>query len=242
MSEQSTIKSKTSATGKPSKLAKVGVVLAVLVPPVGLLLSIIVLARSKGGRNVQPASIGIGIGIVLSILGILFLPFFDMFFQFFPNNAQIKMEPLIHAVEARGGTKLCDEGFNGNGIDYKEPYYRVYYRIKDSGDLSQGIKDSAGQIGFLLKPNELSSTDSFEASELERSEGKSEFLKSLYTVHDEETSRALYVDSLEVSIIRKGPVDVRCDIQQSVSAKPGEVILRMMTQMPDEHRFKFLGY
>lgn len=137
-----------------SRLAAVGVVLAVLIPPVGLVVSFIARRRiSRGpGKGGRLAILGIVCGIVLTLpfllgsawLGAEALGWHD-------NVARDEAQPFIARVEAAGGDELCDNGDGGHGIDNDQPWYQAYYRISDRPGLRRDLKSQAARLGLALR-------------------------------------------------------------------------------------------
>ena len=137
-----------------SRLALVGVVLAVLIPPVGLIVSFIARHRIKRdpGQGGGLAIFGIFCGTALTLpflfaiawLGAEALGWHD-------NVARDQAQPFIARVQAVGGDKLCDNGDGGHGIDNDQPWYQAYYRISDHPGLKLDLTSHAARLGLALR-------------------------------------------------------------------------------------------
>jgi hypothetical protein len=136
-----------------SRLALVGVVLAVLIPPVGVVVSFI--ARQRARRNAGQGGglsiVGICCGTVLTVpflFGIAWLGADAL--GWLDNVARDRAQPFIAKVQAAGGDKLCDNGDGGHGPDNYQPWYQTYYRISDHPGLTRKLESDAARLGLVL--------------------------------------------------------------------------------------------
>lgn len=134
----------------------VGLVLAVLLPPVGFIVSIIAwLKTAKQTSKGKPlAVLGTVLGFALSIPLLFFIwLMYALSGGFHGNDAENASKSLVAQVEQLGGHKICDNGDSGFGIDNTQPWYQIYYQIPDSSNLTKAIKDAAMQDGYQLQEN-----------------------------------------------------------------------------------------
>lgn len=161
-------------------LGIVGIIVSVLLPPVGLLWCLILLTVIlKKYRNVgikQPVS-GIVIGSLLSLPFIAIgLPLANVMSggTLLPNSAKEHAASFVQSLESMGGKKIYDRGCGGSCIDNGNPFYIGVYSIPDTSDLTQKIKEAAKQSGYTLVLPSIESENSayhagveeFESSEL----------------------------------------------------------------------------
>lgn len=128
----------------PSPLAIVGFVLAFVLAPVGLVLSIVALIKTSKvhQRGKGLAIAGIVVGSLIIVAGIFLSSFFG-------NKAQTQAQPIVAALKQAGGKKVCDNGDGGHGLDNTQPWYEAYYSVPD--DIAQQtITTAASAQGFKL--------------------------------------------------------------------------------------------
>lgn len=100
----------TSPDTYPGKgLGIAGLILAIILPVIGLILSIIANSQSKkAGYKNGPAKAGIIVGIILTVLGILSMVlFFGAFASLFGGLAQVCQEMGPGVWEVNGVTYTC---------------------------------------------------------------------------------------------------------------------------------------
>lgn len=139
-----------------SKLAIVGLLLAIFVAPVGLVTSIV--AWRKIRKNAQR---GKGLAIAGTVIGALFcVPFFLFFWLFtilggwhIGNQAANDFKPIDKQIKEIGGVKLCDNGDGGYGIDNTTPWYQVYYTVPDTAGLTDKVKSIVAREGYQPAQN-----------------------------------------------------------------------------------------
>jgi hypothetical protein len=121
--------------------------------PVGLIISIIAWRKihklSLGGKWLAVTGVVLGALFSLPLLGFVWL--FMALGAWHGNQAQKDFEPIANQITALGGTKLCDNGDSGYGIDNTTPWYQVYYTVPDAADLTNKIKAIADQQGYRLE-------------------------------------------------------------------------------------------
>src|SRR5690242_10330275 len=116
-------------SGKVPLITKLGVIFAILIPPIGAVLSVVALRKTR--RNKLP-------GWGHNVFGIVWGTLFTLPFLFFiwviialgglglhSNDATKAAEPVMTQLDKIGGHKLCDNGDPGYGIDNWAPWYDV---------------------------------------------------------------------------------------------------------------------
>lgn len=148
----------TSPIARTPNIVIVGFVLAILLPPIGFVISI--LAWRKTARQTQKgkplAILGTLLGFALSIPVLFFIWLLFALgggFHGHGNDAESASKPLVSQIKQLGGNKICDNGDSGYGIDNTQPWYQVYYQIPDNTNLTKEIKDAAMQDGYQLQEN-----------------------------------------------------------------------------------------
>ena len=143
--------SKNEALAK-SRLSIVGLVLAILLPPIGLIISVVALnqirKRHLGGRG--RAIFGTVWGAIFTLLILLGAWLITGIVN---NPAKNDMQPLATRIQAAGGQKLCDDGDSGEGGDNTQPWYEAYYETLDSSNLTSQVEQYAAQSGYTLTPD-----------------------------------------------------------------------------------------
>jgi hypothetical protein len=138
---------------KTPAIVYIGLVLAFVVPLVGLIISIIALRKvSKapiGGKGLAVAGTVIsGILVTLSLLFAVFL-FFVFGFATLSNGAEKAAEPITTGITQQlNGKKICTGGDSGGGLDNTTPWYQAYYEIPNASNASNQIKDIVAQAGY----------------------------------------------------------------------------------------------
>lgn len=148
----STQQMETDVTPSKSRLSIVGLVLAILLPPVGLVVSIVALrqAGKNHSRGKGKAIFGIVWGTIFT-LPILVVAWFAI--EIINNPAKNDIRPLTSGLQALGGKELCEDGDSGYGGDNTQPWSEVYYQVPNSSKLTSQVKQYAAQSGYTLVPN-----------------------------------------------------------------------------------------
>lgn len=138
-------------------LSILGLVLVIL-PPVGLVLSIVSLRviqkHNYRGKNIAIVGIVVNSLLLTPIIFLAWLVFVTSG-GFRGNAAQKELTPIYEQVESIGGKKLCDNGDAGYGIDNTRPWYEAYYSVSDLPDLTSKVKEFAKNEGFDLHEDGL---------------------------------------------------------------------------------------
>jgi hypothetical protein len=146
--------------GKRSPWTIPGIILAVLIPPIGVIVSLVALLETKK-KQLK--------GKRLSIFGVVWGAVFTLPFVFLiwlivalggigmhglgsfgphSNDATKAAKPIMAQLDQIGGKKICDNGDPGYGIDNWQPWYDVYYRFTDSANLSGQVQEVMRQQGY----------------------------------------------------------------------------------------------
>jgi hypothetical protein len=227
------------AVDKPahsSRLSNIGLLLAILVPPLGAIVSIIawwqISKKSLKGRKI--AVFGTIWGLAFSLPFLYFSWFIvDISGGFHGNGAQSAAKPFLAKVEQAGGKKICENGDSGYGIDNNRPWYDAYYQIPDSSSLTNKIKNFANQTGYSL------GTDKQAISQLQQN--------SLYALPGDEQFNPStdYLTgnngdkTLTVTINRRTSVTLNCSSGQygrKQATGDTDAILDISFQLPDVKR------
>jgi hypothetical protein len=138
-----------------SRLILAGIILAILLPPIGLVVSIFALRKIK--RNHLPgkgqAIFGIVWGALFTLPFLLLALLFVSFGGLRGNRAKNDAQPFVAQIQKAGGKELCNNGDSGYGIDNTQPWYEVYYEIPSNPQLTAQIKADATQFGYTLTSN-----------------------------------------------------------------------------------------
>lgn len=136
-----------------SRLARVGAILAVVVPPVGLVVSLVAIRRIRRKRQLGRGSaiFGVVCGAVLTVPGLLLLVVAVKSGIFGGNAAQHEAHAFVASVQRAGGRKVCDNGDGGFGPDNRQPWYQVYIDIADRPGLTDEIRVEAARAGYPLE-------------------------------------------------------------------------------------------
>ncbi len=145
----------TAETAKKSQLSLVGLVLAVLAPPIGVVVSIIALIkiRKNNLQGKRKATFGIILGAIFT------LPFLFVAWSFIAlgglkgNVAKKDVQPFTAQIQKAGGKELCENGDSGHGFDNAQAWYEVYYKIPNNSQLTNMVKADASQFGYPLIEN-----------------------------------------------------------------------------------------
>lgn len=195
-------------------LGIVGLTLAILLPPVGLALSIIALVKTKNnpsqGKTIPV--IGIVVGSVLSIalvVAAVFMFFATLFLNAVTgsgseNIAQTEATAIVAPLNNNQTRLVCDDGYSGKGLDSVDPWYTAYYELPSQDAVSRLI-DAAKAQGYALQE------DTAAAARLAKSyDSRNEYLiaptKNDYT--------------LQVTIYRTDKVTIRCRSMQQNTVTP----------------------
>jgi hypothetical protein len=139
------------------KLTVLGLVLAVFLPPIGFIVSLIALKKVKKTqhRGQDLALTGVIIGSVFSGLMIVGFslpllangPLKNTFFG--ANQAQLRLKPLLSDLRKDGGKEICSNGDSGHGLDNTIPWHEAYYELSDS-QARANLQAAAQRDGFEL--------------------------------------------------------------------------------------------
>ena len=137
-------------------LAIFGLIVAILIPPLGLVLSILawrktVKTHNKGSAFAITGAI-VGASLTLMIIaGVVVLMVLSSLFAGAnqPNQAETDLQPIIRSLTQSGGHIVCDGGDNGNSLDNTIPWYTAYYEVSDDRVL-QDLEAAAKQQNFML--------------------------------------------------------------------------------------------
>ena len=140
-------------------LAIIGLICAVILPPIGFLLCIIALFLKRNRSRTGLLFAGAGILISFLLCVVLIYAFWAIavvgkaifFGVSHSNQAQYDFQPIASQIESLGGKKLCDNGDAGYGPDNLRPWYQVYYRISDSASLTNSVEAIAAKQGYHLQ-------------------------------------------------------------------------------------------
>lgn len=200
------------ASAKKSLSSIIGAILAVLIPPLGLFVSILVWRKSK-----KRDSNGKGLAIFGTIWGAVFtIPFLFLAMLFVSfgglkkNAAESDLQPIMARVEQLGGQKICKNGDNGYSIDNTEPWYHIYYQVPDNANLADEIMSAAAQQGYKLHENtdyinQLKGLPGNTGSVSARASLEGYNPKSNYLIAEESGQ------NMQVEIVRDDEVALRCD-------------------------------
>jgi hypothetical protein len=151
------------STNSQNSLPVLGLVLAVILPPIGLVVSIIAWRKTvknyQGGKKlaIVGAIMGSVLSLALIVLGALLL--FESLVTTVlvspksspsqSNQAQSELNPILAQIVQLGGQKICDQGDSGHSLDNNIPNYSAYYKVSDN-QLLQRLETTAMQQGFTL--------------------------------------------------------------------------------------------
>lgn len=137
-------------------LSLIGLILAIFLPPVGFVISVIAWTKSRTNpiRSQGLAIAGTATGGILTIIPLVFFAWlFISLGGFKDNQAETDFKPIARQITAMGGQKICSNGDDGYGIDNTVPWYQVYYSIPDAPDLTTKVKGLAAEQGYNLSEN-----------------------------------------------------------------------------------------
>lgn len=147
---------KPTATPKPRPpVAIIGLALAFIIPPVGLVVSIV--ARNKiykqqlGGKWLSISGILIGAVWAIPFVFFAWMSFTTGYLSL--NRAERDIRPIASQITRLGGHKICDNGDPGFGADNNSPWYEVYYLIPNNQSLTPQVNDIANRHGYQLQQN-----------------------------------------------------------------------------------------
>ena len=135
-----------------SQLSIVGLVLSIVLPPVGLIVSIVALSEVKKKRlsGSGKAIFGIVWGAIFTLPALIGV---WLIFVTVNNKAANDIRPIASRIQAIGGKKLCDNGDSGYGGDNTQPWYEVYYQIPNNSQLTNELKQFAFESAYSLFPD-----------------------------------------------------------------------------------------
>lgn len=194
-------------------LGIVGVTLAILLPPVGLVLSIIALIKTRNNPSQGKTTpiIGIVVGSVLSIVLVIaavFMFFATLFLNAVTgsgseNIAKTEATAIVAPLNNNQARLVCDDGYSGKGLDSVDPWYTAYYELPGQS-ATRTIIDAAKAQGYTLQE------DTTAASQLAKSyDPRNEYMvatKDKYT--------------LQVTIYRTDNVTIDCASMQQNNITP----------------------
>lgn len=139
-------------TARKPRLDVIGLVLAIALPPVGAVVSIVALVVKirSGTQGKALAIVGAVWGVIFSLPFLFFLWLYMILGGWKGNDAQKEIQPFLAQIQKAGGEELCDAGDSGIGLDNSRPWYQVYYAMPASPQLASKIKAGADQAGFSL--------------------------------------------------------------------------------------------
>ena len=133
----------------------IGFILAFIIPPLGVIISLIVLGNRK--KKLQKTSrlsrSGVLIGSILSVPFILWVGFYALLGGFYRNGPQSAFKPIGTKLVQLGGHMICDNGDNGHGLDNTTPWYRAYYSMPATDNLKSEVYAAAAAANFKLTVN-----------------------------------------------------------------------------------------
>lgn len=200
------------------RLAVLGLIFAILIPPLGLALSIlawrkIVKTHHKGNAFAITGSI-VGASLTLIIIAgavVLNIVLSSLFAGANrPNQAETDLQPIIVSLAQSGGHMVCDGGDNGYSLDNTIPWYTAYYEVPDDR-LLQDLEAAAKQQNFILAVDTSRIQQLKDgAVQSERFNPNASYLNA--TAHGKE---------LDITIDRNGSLPLDCN--SSDPAKYGEI-------------------
>lgn len=219
-----------------TKLTIISLLLAFLLAPIGLILSVAALVKASNWPNRAAAVIGVIIGGLLSWFLYFAIPIVIWLagIQISPNPTVDQTKPIVSAIESFDAIKICEHSYNGHTYGPHGPYYAVYYRLKDDGSqkneldsnkLKDALDDASQEMGFgMLMPWKNASSES-RLKSFEGSESASEFYEMTANVTYDDEGKVEGQDSLMVQLHRAGSVQVSCDGNKLHETDSDEVIV-----------------
>lgn len=140
------------AAAKHSQLSLIGLILAIILPPIGLVVSITALIKVRRNhlQGKGKAIFGIIWGVIFTLLLLLAAWLLIMPDGLKGNTAKKDAQPFIAQIQKAGGKELCENGDSGYGIDNTQPWYEAYYEIPNTSQLTNMIKADAAQSSYPL--------------------------------------------------------------------------------------------
>ncbi len=208
--------------------------LAFLLPPAGLAANII--RQRRRLKSLRPPSKLARAGIIIS--SILLAPFIFFIGLYIAlgglrgNAAQNIEQPFEQHLMQLGATKICGSGDNGYGTSNKTPWYKAYYLVPETPELTSDLSATVAGLGFPLKQNTAYITalkrNGDTASTLY---GKEQFNpKSDYLVSYQRDS------SFSVIVNRETAVNIYCgftDYGKKKSTGNGKAIITVLVNAPE---------
>lgn len=156
------------------------------------------------------------------------------------NQAQKDFDPIARQIVDMGGTKLCNNGDSGYGIDNTTPWYQVYYTVPNTSDLTSEVKNIASQQEYQL------STDTNFINQLKGLPEQRGELEGVYVTPygDEQFNpKSDYLigqsgnKSLKVTINRQTSVALYCGVEDYGKKQPtgSNAILDFSLTLPDRN-------
>jgi hypothetical protein len=190
----------------------IGLVFAILLPPLGFAWSLIVIVRSTSKTNktsVKAARFGVAISVIIIISTVLF----DAYKNSLPNYAQPAVAPIVSVLEDMGGRKIRDE--KHPGLVTENSSYIAVYSVPDSPELAARISSSAKEMGLTLYDSAANFCENTYPFHEDKS--GSTYLKSVPS-DDKSLTGIPWDRSLVVDIYRSPDQDVNCLTSSDKSA------------------------
>jgi len=134
-------------------IAILGLVLSILIAPIGLIVSIVawrkIRRQSLKGKGLAVAGTVLGVLITVPMLW-LFIALGGFLQLIHGNQAEKDFRPIANQMIRLGGQKICDNGDSGYGIDNSAPWYQIYYTVPDTPDLTRKVESFIGQQGYQV--------------------------------------------------------------------------------------------
>lgn len=234
----------TSTKGQRPFTALLGAVLAIPAPLFGLLFSILALQKIRQhnldgeklanfGKIMSIISLSISVGVVGFLL-FLGMSFFGLGHK---NQAAEDLTPLMNEVTRLGGKEICNNGDSGYGIDNRQPWYDVYYKITDNSNLSNQLTDTARKMNFNLSTNDnlIHSLKGEPGSDgyISHPYGDQQFSPlSNYLVDEKDNKK------LSVTIHRDETVNLYCSTNYGATAPAisGQAIIHLYLSLPQRDK------
>jgi len=193
-----------------------GFLLAIIVPPIGIILSVrslILVLEKKQKQKITSKSgvvfgvLGIYIGVMLTfIIGFIILGLYSLGGGGHTNIAQVAMKPIQKIIEPTGARQLCVNGDNGYSIDNSQPWYTVYYLVNDASKITQEIKAAAYSSSYSLVSDngrvQSNQTINIGTGKVEMFNAQNDYLIG----SNSKNSSSLYVE-----VIKKGVIALDCN-------------------------------
>ncbi|HSA83989.1 MAG TPA: hypothetical protein VLF20_03815 [Patescibacteria group bacterium] len=152
---------------------------------------------------------------IVIIVGSIVVPFFL-------NSIALSgdYKPITQAIEQQGGRLLCDQK-GGDGVD-SNPWYKVFYEIADSPELSNQIKTFAKQKEYILETD----TRALTRYGKDITNTKTDYL---YALKKQPFNKP--ESHLDVTIVRDEEVVINCANRRGnsrqMTPQPGQAIIKL---------------